>query len=225
MKKNTNIMLMLTIILLLASFQLMAIEPSAKKSFLKESFPKKQFCLRGVLNMFSVNGAVSDYMAGSNDFPVTPAYQSPALGFGFAVFSARSFAVGLDINYGLSTQVDLRDPSDGETIQVDTTKSLVAALNLSQYVNLSRQMQLFISLGGGAEFRMADDTEYISNLGSKIVINAPAKPFSPLATAGIGLQYMFSAALGISLECLATYIFRDPPQILVAPALALVLKF
>ena len=225
MKKNTLIILTIIIILLIANFQLMAIQQPTRKSFLKESFLKKQFCLRGGLNMFSVNGADSDYMAGTNDFPVTPAYQSPTFGFSFAVFTSRSFAVGLDVRYGLSTQVDLRDPSDAETIPVDTPKNLVVALNLFQYFNLSKQMQLFISLGGGTEYRMAEDKEYLSNLGSTIIISAPATPLSPLAAGGIGLQYMFSDALGINLECWATYIFRDPAQILVSPALALVLKF
>jgi hypothetical protein len=225
MKKNTLIILTLTTILLLANFQLMAFQQPASKSFLKESFLRKQFCLRGGLNMFSVNGADSDYMAGTNDFPVTPAYQSPAFGFSFAVFTSRSFAVGLDVLYGLSAKVDLRDPSDGETIPVNMPKNLVAALNLFQYFNLSEQMQLFVSLGGGAEYRMAEEEKYLSNLGSEIIISAPAKPLSPLAAAGIGLQYMLSAALGINLECWATYIFRDPAQVLFSPALALVLKF
>jgi hypothetical protein len=225
MKKNMPIMLTALTILLLANFQLPAIQQQAEKSFLKEIFLRKQFCLSGGLSMFGVNGKGNDYMAGTNDFPVTPAYQSPAFGLSFAVFMSRSFAVGIDVRYSLSAKVDLHDPSDGETIQVDTPKNLIAAVSLFQYFKLSKRAQLFISLGGGTEYRLAEDMEYVSALGSEISISAPAKPLSPLAAAGIGLQYMFSTALGINLECRATYVFRDPAQILFSPVLALVLKF
>lgn len=215
MKKNIFICVAILAVMLLAAGNLPA----------KNSFKKMQFTLRGGLNMFNANGKDSDYKAGENDFPVTPAYKAPVFGSGLTFFTSPSFAIGLDVCYGLSAKVDLRDPSDGETIPVDTPKNLVAALNLFQYFNLSKQMQLFISLGGGAEYRLAEEEEYLSNLGSTIIISAPAKPLAPLAAGGIGLQYMLSDALGINLECSAIYIFRDPAQILVSPALALVLKF
>ena len=132
MGKNKLIIFTLITVSLLVNMPLMAGRQSARKNILQESFLKKQFCLRGGLGMFSVNGAEGDYAAGANDFPVTPAYQSPAFGFGFAVFTSRSFAVGLDFRYGLSASVDLRDPSDGETISADTPKNLTAAIQSLQ---------------------------------------------------------------------------------------------
>jgi hypothetical protein len=215
MKKNIFICVVVLAVMVLAPGDLSA----------KNSFKKTQFTLCGGLNMFRVNGADSDYLTGINDFPVTPAYNAPAFGIGLTFFISPSFAVGFDVRYGFSAKVDLRDPSDGETIQADAPKNLIAEINLFQHFNLSKQMQLFISLGGGGEYRMVEEKEYMSNLGNKIIISAPAKPISPLAAAGIGLQYMFSNALGINLECRVTYIIRDPYQILVSPALALVLKF
>jgi hypothetical protein len=223
-KKTFNIVTTMTL-LLLADFGLMAIETSGNKSFLQESFLKRQFSLYGGLNAFAVNGANSDYKAGTNDFPVTPAYQAPAFGLGFVYFTSRYFAIGLDVGYGLSAKVDLRDPSDGETIRVGTPTNIVAVLNVLRYLDLSRQMRLYVSLGGGAECRLAKDKAYISALGSEIISSAPAKPLSPMAAVGAGGEYMFSAALGINLECRATYVFRSPARLLIAPALALVLKF
>jgi hypothetical protein len=191
---------------------------------LKESFLKKQICLRGGLTMFSANGAESDYKTGINDFPTTPAYLSSAFGFGFAVFTSRSFAVGLDVRYGLSTAVDLRDPSDGETIPVDTPKNLTAVFNFYKYFNFSARWGFYVSIGGGIENLMVEEKEYISSLGNKIVIAAPQKALSPLAAGGIGLQAMLSHSLGIAFDFQAAYILRKTNQLLISPSLALVLK-
>jgi len=225
MKKNPSIILAAMTMLLFAGLGLRAIEPAARKKSSTGRFLREQFRLSCGLNMFAASGSNGDYSAGSNDFPVTPAYQSPAFGLGFAHFFSRSFAVGLDVGYGLSAAVDLRDPSDGETVPVDTPKNLIAVLSMLQCLDLSRQMCLFFSLGGGAEYRMGEDREYGSASGSRIIIGAPAKPLSPLAAVGVGLRCMFSPALGVDLECRASYIFRDPVQLLIAPTLALVLKF
>lgn len=188
-------------------------------------FKKTQFTLRGGFNMFQAAGSDSDYIAGENDFPVTPAYQAAGMGIGLAFFKSKTFAIGVNVLYGLSTQVDLSDPSDGETIQVDTPKSLVAVLGLSKYFDLSKQLQAFASLGAGGEFRMADDKEFVSNLGSRIVVSAPEKPFSPLAALGAGVQYMISSSLGVAVEVQGLYVFRDPAQLIISPVLALVMKF
>lgn len=220
MKKNTLIIVMIVFILLLANMQLVAYELPAKKSFLK-----KQFCLRGGLNMFASNGADSDYVAGANDFPVTPAFQSPVLGFALAFFTSRSFAVGLDVRYGLSATVDLRDPSDGETIAVDSPKNLTAVISLYNYFNLSRRLGLYVSLGGGLENLMAEEKEYLSNLGNKIIIAGPDQALSPLAAGALGLQAMLSRSLGLAFDFQATYVFRKNNQLLLSPSLALVLKF
>ena len=225
MKKNIPVMLAGMTLLLLAQVQLLAVLQPAGKSYLQGSFLKKQLCLRGGLNWFSVNGADSDYAAGTNDFPVTPAYRSPAFGLGFAVFISRHFAIGLDVRYGFSTQVDLRDPADGETISADTPKNLTAVFNLYKHFDFSRRLGLYVAIGGGIENLMVEEKEYISNLGNKIGIAAPEKALSPLAAGGIGLQAMLSRSLGIAFDLQAAYVLRKTAQIVVSPSLALVLKF
>lgn len=224
MKKKILVIFTIITILQLTTFQLMAIEQPAKQNVLKENFLKKQFCLRGGLNMFSANGAESDYKTGTNDFPTTPAYLSSAFGFGFAFFTARSSAFGLDVRYGLSTAVDLRDPADGETIPVDTPKNLTAVFNFYKYFNFAERWEFYVSIGGGIENLMVEEKEYISSLGNKIVIAAPQKTLSPLAAGGIGLQAMLSRSLGIAFDFQADYILRKTKQLLISPSLALVLK-
>jgi hypothetical protein len=218
MKKNIFIYVAFLAVMLLAAGNLSAINT-------QNSFKKTQLTLRGGLNMFSVNGADSDYVAGTNDFPVNPAYNATVFGIGLTFFTSPSFAIGFDVRYGFAAKVDLRDPSDGEIVNnVDTPKNLIASFNLYKYFNLSQQMQIFVSLGGGGEYRMADDIDYTGSLGSKIII-AIAKPFSPLAAGGIGFKYMFTDSLGVSLEFQGDYIFRTPAQILISPTLGINLKF
>jgi hypothetical protein len=186
---------------------------------------KKQLTLRGGLNLFSACGSAGDYRAGENDFPVNPAFMAPAVGIGLTFFSSPSSAIGFDVAYGASATVDLRDPSDGETIRAATPKNLTAACSLLKYLPLSRRLKFSASLGIGAEMRMAKEEEYISDLGSRIIIGAPAPAISPLAVAGIGGQWLASRELVVGLECRAFCFFRGPIQFLVAPALILGLKF
>jgi hypothetical protein len=220
MKKNNFVIFAMAAVLLLINGRLMAIRQPARISFLKH-----QFCLHGGLNLFAINGTDSDYVAGINDFPTIPAYQSQAFGLGFSVFTSRSFAVGLDFRYGLSVQIDLRDPSDGETITVDTPNNLSAIFNLYKYFDLSRRLGVVVSLGGGVENLDAEEKEYLSSLGSRIIIAGPEKAISPLASGGIGLQAMLNRSLGIVFDFQALYIFRKTAQMLFSPSLALVLKF
>jgi hypothetical protein len=220
MKKNNLVIFVMAAVLLLAGGQLLAISQTVGKGFLK-----MQFCLRGGLNLFMVNGVNTDYIAGANDFPVTPAYQSQVAGLGFALFTSRSFAVGLDVRYGLSAQVDLVDPIDGETITVDTPKNLTAVINFTRYFEFSRRWGLYISAGGGIEKLMVEEKEYLSNLGSKIIIAGPKRDLSPLAAGGLGLQAMLSRSLGFALDFQAAYVFREKSQMLLSPTLALVLRF
>ena len=185
---------------------------------------KTQFILRAGLNMFQSSGSDGDYIAGVNDFPFTPAHQAPALGIGLNFPGSKSLAFGVNVSYGLSAQVDLRDPSDNETIRVEPPKSILAVLNVAKAIVLSRQMQLLISLGAGGEYRMGGDQEFVSSLGNRIVLSAPKKPFSPLAALAAGVHYMLADSLGVALDVQGAYIFRDPAQLLVTPSLGLILK-
>jgi hypothetical protein len=185
---------------------------------------KPQFTLRAGFNMFPSSGSEGDYVAGGNDFPVTPAHQASALGIGLTFSGSSSLAFGVNVSYGLSSRIDLRDPSDGETIRADTPQSLLAVLGVAKGIDLSRRMQLIVSLGVGGEYRMGGDQEFVSQLGNRIVLRSPEKPFSPLAALAAGVHYMFADSLGVALDVQGAYIFRDPAQLLITPSLGLILK-
>lgn len=185
---------------------------------------KTQLILRAGYNLFQSSGSDSDYVAGENDFPVTPAYGAAVAGLGISVSRSKSMAFGLDVRYGLAGQVDLRDPSDGEVVRVDTPKSLLAVVGITRFIELSGRLRLALTLGAGGEYLMGGDQEFISALGNKIAIPSPEKPFSPLAAVGAGVRAMLSDSLGLALEVQGAYIFRQTAQLLITPSLGLVLE-
>jgi hypothetical protein len=184
-----------------------------------------RIALLGGLNMFAAIGSDSDYVAGENDFPVTPSYQAPAVGLRLTFAGSRRMAWGLDIRYGLAGTVDRRDPSDNETVSVDTPQNLTAVLVAQGTIDLTDQLSLLLMLGGGAEYRLASEKTFTSSLGNKIVVGKPDKPFSPLAVAGLGLQYMFGDNFGVLAEARLAYAVRTPSQMVIAPALGVVIGF
>jgi len=215
MKRNARIVMALAAILLAAAADLAA-----------ASSPRKtQFTLRAGLNLFQASGGEGDYVAGANDFPVTPAHQAPVAGIGLTFGGGGSLALGIDVQYGLAARGDLRDPSDGEVLQADTPAAFLALLRLSKSIPLSPSLRLAVFLGGGGEFRMGGDQEFVSSLGNRIVLEAPEKPFSPLAAAGAVLQVRLSQGFGLAAELRGTYLFRDPSVLLVTPSLGLILGF
>jgi hypothetical protein len=186
---------------------------------------KVRLALLGGLNLFSASGSDSDYVAGENDFPRSPAYQAPAMGFSAALFTSPLWAWGIDVRYGFSSSVDLSDPSDHETIRVDSPKYLTAVAGGQRFFTLSRSLALYAAVGAGIEYRQVEEKEFVSDLGSKIFVGAPAKPVSPLLAAGIGLQYALGDGFAVGMECRVAYALRDPAQMIVTPALVLALRF
>jgi hypothetical protein len=186
---------------------------------------KKRFSLIGGLHLFGASGSKSDYLAGENDFPAIPSYQAPFIGLGAAFITSRLSAWGLDVRYGLAATVDRRDPSDNETLIVDSPKNLTAVVFGQRFLNLSGPLVLFVSAGAGVEYRLGEAKEFISDLGNKIIMGAPKKPLAPLLAAGAGLQYMLGDRFGVGAECRLAYALRKPAQMVITPALALVLKF
>jgi hypothetical protein len=214
MKLNRIVCVALAVLLLLSAVDLAA---AGKYN--------KRFSLFGGLNMFGASGSESDYVAGENDFPVIPSYQAPFVGLSIAFSSSRLSAWGLDFRYGLAGTVDRRDPSDNETVSVDTPQNLAAILFIQRSLIPSGPLSLFVLIGGGVEYRMATEKEYVSSLGSKIVVGKPDKPLAPLVAGGLGLQYMLGGRFGVGAECRVSYAVRKPAQMIIAPALALVVKF
>ncbi|HEX7502335.1 MAG TPA: hypothetical protein VF451_02850 [Acidobacteriota bacterium] len=186
---------------------------------------KVSLALLGGMNLFAASGSDSDYIAGENDFPRSPAYIAPAMGVRGAFLVSLRWAWTIDARYGVAAAIDLRDPSDQETVRVDAPGYLTAVVGGQYFLGLFPALDLYAAIGAGIEYRQVEEKEFISDLGSKIVIAPLAKPLSPLLAAGIGLQYEFADALAMGVECRAMYTLREPALWVVTPALFLALKF
>lgn len=186
---------------------------------------KFSLALLGGVNLFAASGSDSDYIAGENDFPRSPAYSAPALGLRAAFLVSPRWAWTIDARCGLAAAIDLSDPSDHETVRVDAPEYLTAVAGGQRLFRLSRSLTLTAAVGAGIEYRLAEEKEFFSDLGSRIIISAPAQPLSGLLAAGIGLQYEFAEALAVGVECRATCTLREPALWAVTPALVLALKF
>ncbi len=185
---------------------------------------KVSLALLGGMNLFAASGSDSDYIAGENDFPRSPAYTAPAMGLRAAFLVSPRWAWTIDARYGLSAAIDVSDPSDHETVRVDAPGYLTAVAGGQTFFGLSPSLNLYAAIGAGIEYRQVEEKEFISDLGNKIVIVPPAKPWSPLLAAGIGLQYEFAEALAMGVECRAAYTLREPALWVVTPVLFLALR-
>lgn len=175
------------------------------------------------MDMLMANGSASDYVPGTNDFPSTPAYRAPSVGIRAAFGMSPRFAWTFDLRYGFSAAIDRRDPSDMETVRVDAPRRLSATTGFRGTFASAGSLAIYAVAGAGIEYLLVEEKEFISDQGSRILVNAPEKPLAPVAAAGLGLQYKIGA-LALGLECRATCAFREPVQLALAPVLTFALR-
>ena len=89
-----------------------------------------QFSLFGGINHVFEYGSEDDYILGGNDFPVTPSHSPLTLGASFGYFFTGNLGVELDWRYVMSSKVTLEDPSDQDTVEIDSSKHYSLTLNL-----------------------------------------------------------------------------------------------
>ena len=66
-------------------------------------------------------GSEDEYVMGENDFPVTPAHTPLGFGADFAYSFTKNIAIALEARYILSSEVALIDPSDQDTVEINTS--------------------------------------------------------------------------------------------------------
>lgn len=173
---------------------------------------KFQLSVFGGINHVFKYGSESDYALGENDFPVTPAHTPLALGASLAYFFTENLGLELDWRYALSSQVMLEDPSDQDTVQIDSSKHYSMTLNLL-YQLMSGKLRPYILVGGGIDELLAEDVTYISKYGFEIALEAPTKTLDAAANFGVGLNYFMSSRVALRLDVRYVMIFADPNNV------------
>lgn len=144
--------------------------------------------LQGAYGMVSEIGSVDEYIAGENDFPVTPSFSEMGGGLGFYFNLSKTLGLSLSAEYLMGADVEKVDPSDGETYSYTTydNVNVIASLMLK----FGGKTQFFISGGGGFNILMPyDNKEETGSLGSIIVIEAPDSTTNLLIAAGGGVLF------------------------------------
>jgi outer membrane protein W len=178
----------------------------------EETGKKHQFSLLGGISHILEYGSEEDYVLGENDFPVTPGHTPPFFGLSFSYYLADKIKMELDWRYVFNSEVILTDPSDGDTVAIDTSKQHFTSLSFV-YQFLRSKFRPYFLVGGGLNKLLAKTQSYVTNYGYEIDLEVPDKTTALFAQIGGGVDALLSSALGIKLDVRFVYLFSDPDNI------------
>jgi len=170
---------------------------------------KVQLSVFGGWNHVFEYGSEDNYVLGENDFPVTPAHTPFNFGMTLGIFFTDNIGVELDGRYALSSKVILKDPSDQDTVEIDTAKHYAITLNFV-YRFLNSRFRPYFLAGGGIDKLLAKDETYTTEYGYDIEVLAPEKTTDAIANIGAGIQFFILSNLGARLDVRYIIIFDDP---------------
>jgi outer membrane protein W len=171
-----------------------------------------QVSLFGGLDHILAYGSVDEYAAGSNDFPVTPAHTPANFGAAFTYFLSDRLGIELRGEYTLASSMTLSDPSDQDTVSVNSSKHYAGSLNvLWEFVG--QTIRPYLVLGGGADKVSSDLVMAVSEYGYEVTFTPPNKTLSFFANAGGGVRYLASSSLGVQLDLRYRVLFVDTNKI------------
>ncbi|NIM17775.1 MAG: outer membrane beta-barrel protein [Candidatus Aminicenantes bacterium] len=176
----------------------------------KES--KWQISLLAGIDRVPVYGADSEYVPAENDFPVTPAHSPVCLGGSLVYFLNERAALELGGRYYSGTTVTLKDPSDQDTVDVNTAAHFSVIANFIFYAGKGN-FRLYLTAGAGIDTIFAEDKTYTSAYGYEIEFLAPGKKVDFLINVGNGLQFYLSSNFGITLDARYIVIFDEPSNL------------
>jgi hypothetical protein len=145
-----------------------------------------RFQFFGTLAAVQEMGSTSDYVAGENDFPVTPAHLEYGPGLGAILNIAPQLDFQLTSEYLFGADVEKTDPTDGETYTYRTYDNINFLGSLM--LKFGGNPRFFVTAGGGLNIlKPYDDKQDIGSLGSIILIEAPDKKTNPMVVFGGGV--------------------------------------
>jgi hypothetical protein len=171
-----------------------------------------QLTLFGGANRVFAYGSTDDYLAGSNDFPVTPAHTPTSFGGSLTYFLGGRLGIELRGEYALASSLSLTDPSDQDTVSIKSAKRMAASLNAVWELSAGR-LRPYLVFGGGVDKISGDLVYAVSGYGYDVTFAPPDKTLSLFANAGAGLRWMASASLGAQVDVRYRALFGDPGMI------------
>jgi len=174
---------------------------------------KFQFSLFGGVSSIFEYGSIEDYSLGENDFPVTPSHTPPYFGLSFSYVITKNVKAELDWRYVFSSKIILSDPSDDDTVEIDTAKQYFVSLNVV-YQCLQGKFRPFVLVGGGINKLLAEAGTFVSEYGYEIELGIPDKTTALFAQFGGGIDFLLSSSFGLLADVRFVYLFTEPDNIL-----------
>ena len=171
------------------------------------------------------SGSASDYEAGVNDFPTASSYATLGFGLGLTTSSGQ-IIFGLEAQYNLSGEAAMTDPSDSDTVEIDTYKYITGLAILG--VNIINNSSLRFFINGGAGISYASNVKmktYTSAYGFEVEIEPPDTKYPFTAFGGVGVVLKLSPHTGILVSGRYQYLGTDQPQTAIVAQGGLVLSF
>lgn len=164
--------------------------------------------LSGGIHPVFASGDSDDYLAGTNDFPVTPFHAPAWAGLGLG-WRAGRWLFELEGRWIAPAAVVLEDPSDGDTLALDASPRWI--LTLGAFFRLSKgRFQPYLGAAGGVDAARGGEVRAVSRYGYTVVLPAPSlkERFSPLLAAGGGILVRISGRLGARLDARYVWVFE-----------------
>jgi len=169
-------------------------------------------------------GSVEDYEFAANDFPVTPAHNSLKFGITLSYFFIKGLGFELDTRFFLPSRVILEDPSDQDTVAIDTSSHFSISLNYI-YRFLNGKIQPYLVAGGGIDKLLGKDQTAVTAYGFEIQFDRPEKTVDITVNAGGGIQFSLNSRMGIKLDIRYTVIFGEKSLTSLNPTLGVFIGF
>jgi len=164
------------------------------------------------------------YEAGANDFSTHEAYTTFGAGYGLTIGSKAFF--GLELHYNLSGKAILTDPSDNDTVSIDTYKYASGLLLIGFNIVRNPGIRFYIEGGGGIAYGIDIKTKtYISAQGFETIIEPPQKRSPFFGFGGLGIDLYFTHGIGMTVHARYRYLAADDPQSAVIALAGLVFSF
>ncbi len=185
---------------------------------------KGQLSVFGGWSRVFTSGSEADYIHGENDFPITPAHSPLQLGIALGINFNDQIGLELDYRTFFSSQLTLVDPSDLDTVEVDSSRHYALTMNVVYRV-LEGRLSPYILVGGGFDKLTAEDELYRSEFGFVIEFSAPDKKTNGMANLGGGILFSALESLMTRFDVRYSPIFSDPQQKILSLSLGLMYTF
>ncbi len=154
----------------------------------------------GGINKVFEYGCTCDYEQGVNDFPLTPSHTTGTFGLSVGTLFTQGLGIEVDARFHTGTQLTLSDPSDGDSVTLDSSQHYSLTANLL-YQFLDAQFRPYMLAGAGIDTLIgAKEQTLTTEYGYLVTFYPPEKKTDFVANFGAGFIYYAFGNVGLRLD-------------------------